>query len=270
MNARLLIIDPQNDFCDIPGAALPVAGAAADMGRVANFIDAAGTRLGDIVVTLDSHPVVAIERPTFWRQGDGSDVNPFTQITHADVLAGRYLPRNMALLEQTLAYLANLEAGGKYTLMVWTVHCVLGTWGHNIHADVARALAAWEVQSQREVAKVLKGLNPMTEQYSAVCAEVPREDDERTAVNMKLVERMHAGEGLVFVAGEASSHCVPATMAHIFELMPAQARSRVVVLRDCMSPVGGFEAAQTAFFERCEALGVRVMTANEGLALLAA
>lgn len=27
---KLLIIDPQNDFCDIPGAALPVAGLDAE------------------------------------------------------------------------------------------------------------------------------------------------------------------------------------------------------------------------------------------------
>lgn len=268
MTARLLIIDPQNDFCDIPGAALPVAGAAADMGRLANFIYGAGSRLTDIVVTLDSHPVVAIERPTFWRQADGTDVAPFTQITFADVQAGRYQPRNMALLDQALAYLQALEAGGKYTLMVWTVHCVLGTWGHNIHSDVAKALAAWEIETQREVAKVLKGLNPMTEQYSAVRAEVPRDDDARTGTNVTLIGRVRTGEGLLLVGGEASSHCVRATMADIFEVMTPGELSRVVILRDCMSPVGGFEASQAEFFARCESLGVRVMTAAEARALL--
>ena len=30
----LLMIDPQNDFMDVPCAALPVAGAAADMQRL--------------------------------------------------------------------------------------------------------------------------------------------------------------------------------------------------------------------------------------------
>ena len=38
MNARLLIIDPQNDFCDIAGAALPVPGANADMHRLAGLM----------------------------------------------------------------------------------------------------------------------------------------------------------------------------------------------------------------------------------------
>ena len=48
-----------------------------------------------------------------------------------------------------LAYLRNLEQGGRYRLMVWPVHCVLGTWGHNIHDDVADELAHWEQQRQR-------------------------------------------------------------------------------------------------------------------------
>lgn len=44
---RLLVIDPQNDFMDVDGAALPVPGASADMARltgcmspVAGFEDA--------------------------------------------------------------------------------------------------------------------------------------------------------------------------------------------------------------------------------------
>jgi nicotinamidase-related amidase len=34
VNTHLLIIDPQNDFMDQPGAALPVTGATADMERL--------------------------------------------------------------------------------------------------------------------------------------------------------------------------------------------------------------------------------------------
>src|SRR5437868_4210227 len=102
---QLLIIDPQNDFCDVPvgyrpvdpltdtaaAPALPVAGAHADMLRTAQFISAAGSWLHEITVTLDSHHQVDIAHPTFWRQGgpsqalgaDGGDVPPFTQITAA-------------------------------------------------------------------------------------------------------------------------------------------------------------------------------------------
>src|SRR3954466_11079887 len=95
--AQLLIIDPQNDFCDVPAAwrpvdpltgaaiapALPVAGAHADMQRTATFIRTAGAALGDITITLDSHHRIDIAHPTFWRRADGADVAPFTTITAA-------------------------------------------------------------------------------------------------------------------------------------------------------------------------------------------
>ena len=98
MNARLLVIDPQNDFCDIPGAALPVAGADADMRRLAELMKSTGARIAEVVVTLDSHASVGIERTTFWQQGNGAPVEPFMQVVESDVLQGRYLPRDAAKL----------------------------------------------------------------------------------------------------------------------------------------------------------------------------
>lgn len=283
---QLLIVDPQNDFCDIPGATLPVTGADADMKRLAALVDQAGGAIEDIVVTLDSHAVYAIERPAFWQQpglgGDGVEgvegasqpiapVAPFTQIKAEDVRAGRFAPRDAALREQLLAYLDALEASPKkYILMVWPTHCVVGTWGHNVHAELAAALGRWEAARLRTVEKVLKGQNPMTEQYSAVRAEVPIAADPRTQTNRALVDRIVDFPGLTFIAGEASSHCVAATAEDLFAEMSAERLARVVLIEDAMSPVAGFEAGATAFADRARALGVRTMTAAQALGLLSA
>jgi nicotinamidase-related amidase len=268
MSARILIIDPQNDFCDIPGAALPVAGASDDMQRLGKFIHDAGTAITDIVVTLDSHPSVAIERTTFWQTSSGGAVAPFTEVTEADVRQGYYRPRDETLTAQVLAYLSSLEAGGKYRLMIWPVHCVVGTWGHNIHEAVAVELAAWEFRSQSGALKVLKGFNPMTEQYSAVRAEVPRDDDETTQTRQVLVDRVASGDGFLLVAGEASSHCVAATMEDLFPYLSPEQLHRTILLRDCMSPVSGFQKAEQEFFDRAGALGARVMTSADAAELL--
>ena len=273
--AQLLIVDPQNDFCDIPGAALPVTGADADMKRLAALVDQAGDAIGDIVVTLDSHPVYAIERPAFWQQpgaeGASQPVAPFTQIRAADVREGRYAPRDPALRDAVLRYLDALEASPrKYVLMVWPTHCVVGTWGHNLHGALADALGRWESARLRTVEKVLKGLNPMTEQYSAVRAEVPVDGDPRTQTNQALVDRIVDFPGLSFIAGEASSHCVAATAEDLFAAMTPERLARVVLIEDAMSAVGGFEAGATAFVERARALGVRTMTAAQALGLLSA
>ncbi len=273
--AQLLIVDPQNDFCDIPGATLPVAGADADMKRLAALVDQAGGAIEDIVVTLDSHAVYAIERPAFWQQpgtdGSPQPVAPFTQIKADDVRAGRFAPRDPALRDPVLGYLDALEASPKkYILMVWPTHCVVGTWGHDVHGELVAALGRWEAARLRTVEKVLKGLNPMTEQYSAVRAEVPIDGDPRTQTNRALVDRIVGFPGLTFIAGEASSHCIAATAEDLFAEMSPERLARVVLIEDAMSPVGGFEAGASSFAERARALGVRTMTAAQALGLLSA
>jgi nicotinamidase-related amidase len=259
----LLIIDPQNDFCDQRGT-LYVPGAGEDMQRLAGFVRSARHQLSEMVITLDSHPTVAIERPTFWKRGDGGAVAPFTQITHAHVAAGEYVPIDSTLLPKVLTYLQALESQGRYKLMVWPVHCVIGAWGHNIHDGVLGAVAEWECQVQRGAFKVLKGQNPLTEQYSAVRAEVSSQDDPRTQTNRELIDRCRTS-GLLFVAGEAASHCVAATLDHLFEEFSAEEVSRVVLLEDCMSAVTGFEPNARAFVDRALALGARALTSAQAL-----
>ena len=59
-----------------------------------------------------------------------------------------------------------------------------------------------------------------------------------------------------------------ATVEHLFRALSADERRRVVILRDCMSPVPGFEAQAEKFFADCLAQGARVMTAAEARATL--
>jgi len=282
-DTQLLVIDPQNDFCDVPAAwrpidpltgatiapALPVAGAHADMQRTAAFIRAAGAALDEITVTLDSHHRVDVAHPTFWKRADGGDVGPFTQITAAQVRAGEFVPRDAAALPRTLAYLDALEAGGRYVLMVWPVHCEIGTWGHGVHADVRAAYNQWEQTRLRGVRKVTKGENPWTEHYSAIQAEVPDAADEHTQMNRALLAELDTATTLL-IAGEASSHCVRATTEHIVANLPSGRPERVVLLTDCMSPVGGFEAQHQQFLDAMASRGVRLMTSEQARQLLVA
>jgi len=266
MKGKLLIIDPQNDFCDIPGAALPVVGAAADLVRVSRLVREAGAALSSITVTLDTHPQVAIERVSFWEGASGDPVAPFTQVTESQVRAGLYLPRRRELLSEVITYLHDLEAAGRYRLTVWPVHCVLGTAGHNIHATLAAEIATWEERYQTPSIKVLKGLNPMTEQYSAVRAEVPRADDPATDSNQALLAQVRpADDEILLIAGEAGSHCVRATTLDILESLTPEARGRVLLLTDCMSSVTGFEREMQEFLTQAIDEGVGLATSEEAL-----
>ncbi|APW43467.1 hypothetical protein RS694_13620 [Rhodoferax saidenbachensis] len=263
----LLVVDPQNDFLDIAGAALPVPGANADMDRLAQWLHQNVAAVQSLTVTLDSHASVGIERVTYWLQADGTPVAPFTPISAADVQAGRFRPRDASRAQQTLAYLQKLEATGHRQLLVWPVHCVLGTWGHNIHSGLAQSIAHWELVTGRTCEKVLKGLNPMTEQYSAFRAEVPRPDDARTALNQSLMHRLTGGAETLLVAGEALSHCVAESVHDMVAYMPTQRLRQTVLLTDCMSPVAGFEAAGEAFLEQARTRGLKTMPLASVLAV---
>lgn len=282
---HLLIVDPQNDFCDLPFAycphdpltgelihpALPVTGSHADMLRLAGFIRAASHKIDDVTITLDSHHRLDIAHPTFWQQASGGDVAPFTQITAAQVRAGAYAPRQAAMLPRALAYLDELEARGRYNLIIWPVHCEIGSWGHNIHTDVRAACNAWEDAHWKQANKINKGSNPWTEHYSAVMAEVPDSQDAGTQINYDLLALLAPADTLL-IAGEASSHCVKATTEHLVDNLPMHPSrnpaQRIVLLTDCMSPVGGFEAMQASFFEAMRGRRLLLASSAEAQAML--
>ena len=277
MKTHLLLIDPQNDFCDLPPEwlprspvtgelmqpALPVTGAHADMERAAGLVKRLGGGLDAITVTLDSHHRIDIAHPGFWvetatRRAPG----PFTPITAAQVRAGAYLPRDAAQLDRVLAYLDALEATGRYTLMVWPVHCQMGSWGHGVHAGLQAALDAWADREGRSVEVVTKGENPWTEHYSALQAEVPDPADEDTELNQALLAELDRFDR-VLIAGEAGSHCVRATVEHLAAHLPSGRMGKLVLLTDCISPVGGFEAQQAEFLAAMQARGLQLALSTE-------
>ena len=268
---HLLIIDPQNDFCDIPVAeqppdtlaagrklapALPVTGADQDMKRLAAFIDRAGSKLFDIHVTLDSHNPIDIAHPTWWTNDQGQAPAPFTVITAKDIASGLWRSRNPLLQERSRQYVEQLEAAQRYALVVWPEHCLIGHWGHNVHAAVAQSLDAWARKKLHVVDYVTKGSNPFTEHYSAVQAEVPDPSDPGTLLNGRLIRALSDAD-VVIVAGEALSHCVANTVRDIASNFGEDNIKKLVLLTDCCNSVGGFEQLGRDFVAEMQARGMQ-------------
>lgn len=280
---HVLVIDGQNDFCDLPQDWLPrdplapdsllqpqlaVPGAHADLLRVAQALSQGQRGLHRLSFTLDSHHAVGIERTSFWCQADGSPVAPFTEVLADTVRQGRLRPRNPAATGRVLAYLEALQAGGR-TLWVWPVHCVQGTWGHNLHAALAQAGRRWEEHWQRPADKWLKGTNPWTEHYSPFRAEVPSADDPATQLQAGLIDGLLESEQ-VYVMGQASSHCVQAGVQDIAARVRPGGFGRIALVHDGMSPVPGFEAPAQAFLAGMQAQGMRLISAADMAQELAA
>ncbi len=253
LKVDLVIIDPQNDFMDIlakPGdpvgmvapdgtefrSALPVPGAVEDVKRVAGLIDRIGPKLADIHVTMDSHRLLDVAHPAWWVDADGNNPPPFTIITADDIKNGIWRPRNPDFLKRMVEYAEGLEAGGKDPLCIWNPHCLIGTWGHNVQADLNNALQKWSGREFATVDYVTKGSNPFTEHYGALMAEVPDPADSGTALNTEFLQ-MLAETDMVAIAGEALSHCVMATVNQVVDNIDEDQLRKFYILTDCCSPV---------------------------------
>lgn len=103
----------------------------------------------------------------------------------------------------------------------------------------------------------------MTEHFGAFEADIPIEGDKKTQFNTELANRLSQADVLL-VAGEASSHCVAASIEQLIGyFQPRDIKTQIFLMVDCMSPVRGFEAQSRAFFERVQAQGVKLTTAND-------
>ncbi len=267
---RLLIIDPQIDFCS-PTGALYVPGAENDMSRLAAMIRRIGSKIDDIDVTLDSHHPIDIAHPGWWINSKGANPPPFTLITTADVAAGVWTPRNPSFRKRSLEYVQKLEANNKFVLIIWPEHCLIGAPGHAVQPELFKSLRDWEVGEFGIVNYVTKGSNIFTEHYSAVEAEVPDPQDPTTMLNARLITSLQESD-VVLIAGEALSHCVKATVEDIADNIGDEHVRKFVFLEDCSSSIPAspgapdFPAIAQDFLERMKARGMKVTTSTEFLA----
>lgn len=235
MNVHLLVIDPQNDFCD-PNGSLFVGGADEDMKRLAAMVQRLKDKLDDVHITLDSHRKVDISHPIWWKNASGKHPDPFTIISVDDMKNGTWTTTMPSYRSRTLEYLLALDTGGRYPHVIWPEHCLIGSEGQGVFPELYGAVQDWEERFAL-TDYVTKGSNPWTEHFSAVQAEVPDPTDPTTQVNTRLIETL-AQADIILLAGEALSHCLANTVRDIAANFsdPAYVQ-KLVLLTDASSPV---------------------------------
>lgn len=226
-----IIIDMQNDFCR-PDGALYVPGAEKDAERISGLLRSQAAGITDIWLTRDEHQVLDIAHPAFWKDREGKMALPFTRISAREVEEGKWSP--FAAKPEVLDYLRQVEASGMlYT--VWPEHCIQGSEGAAIFPGVMEAVKYWS-RTGKFFRVLTKGTYPLTEHYGAFQAEVPREDVPETLFHQSWVEELYRYDQ-IWIAGEAQSHCVAQTVRQL-SVFPGLIR-KLVILKDCMSPVAG-------------------------------
>ncbi|MGQ9836949.1 MAG: isochorismatase [Cyanobacteriota bacterium] len=252
----LLLIDVQNTFC-IPGFELFVGGssglgAVEDNQRLCQFIYRNLAQITQIILTLDTHTAMQIFHPIFWVDAQGSHPEPATAISVADIRSGRWQvnPAVAASLTQgdlsllqahALHYAQQLEQGGKYPLIVWPYHSMLGGIGHALVPAVEEAIFFHSLARLSQASLQLKGANPLTENYSALSPEVLTGPEGETIdeKNELLIRYLLEFDALI-VAGQAKSHCLAWTVSDLLQEIQAQDAKlarKIYLLEDCTSAV---------------------------------
>ena len=256
MERALLIIDPQNSFCH-PDGELSVEGADRDMERLSRFIQANGEAFHRILVTLDSHNRMHIAHPAWWKDPQGTPPAPFTALTREGVKNGTWLASNPNDQAWSESYMDNCP-----THVIWPPHCLLGTWGHGVYAPLDATLTQW-AHHHTDLVMIPKGSARYTEHFSIFQPKVRREGDPSACFNLNLLDELDAFDD-IYIAGEASSHCVADSVRDIIHTRPAMAR-KLILLTDAMSPVTGFATLAQTFLTDMEHAGVRFATTTEGI-----
>lgn len=270
----LLLIDLQNDFC-FPDGTLFVGGrsgkgAMEDNDRLCQFIYRNLGVITEITPTLDTHVPFQVFSRSSWLTENDTLIGPFTDIATADIASGKVRVNPLCveavtgdkgaytwLSKQWEHYAHELERQGKYTLKVWTEHCMLGDIGHALAGVVHEARMFHAYTRGRQNTPEIKGGNPLTEHYSIFRPEVSTRWDGKGAVGQKntTLFKTLLSYDAVIAAGQAGSHCFASSvddfLNEIVTQDPTLAR-KTYLLRDCMSPVtvpdgkGGFFADYTA------------------------
>jgi nicotinamidase-related amidase len=230
-------IDVQVAFCT-PGASLFVPGAVEDTQRTLAWLYGNLAKITGLYFSLDTHQTFQIFHPSWWVDAAGKHPPPFTQVTFADVQAGRW--RAVQHPAESLEYTRRLEQAGRYVLTIWPYHALLGAASHGLVPAVWEAAHFHAMARQTQTHFEVKGTAELTENYSVLSPEVTELGGKSVgAFNAKLFDALLAYDR-VYVFGQAKSHCVLSTLNDLRDRILAtdpKLMGRIYLLEDAMSPV---------------------------------
>jgi len=261
----LLLVDAQVDFVHTDGA-LSVPGAVGDTRRTIDWIFDHAAQITHIAASLDSHLPLHIFFPIWWVGPDGRHPEPYTAITPDEVDAEQWRPLHEA--DWSRDYVRQLHSQAKKDLMIWPFHTLLGSPGHSLTPALYEAVAYHAAARAYQPSLLTKGTIAKTEYYSLLEPEVKVPGEPGGELNRAFLDDLLTYD-LIYVAGQAMSHCVLETVESILR-HAEQAAARLRILEDATSPVQhptiDFARLADEAFDRFSERGVRRVTTADPLA----
>ena len=172
--------------------------------------------------------------------------------------------------EWTLQTVDQLENRHKKQLMIWPFHTLVGPSGHSLSPALCEAICYHTVARQAQSELISKRGIPKTEQYSILESEVKVEGHPQDQLNERMLGELEKYD-LIYMAGEAKSHCILETINSIMRYLRGQSRviSRLRILEDAMSSVvvSGFdiELMTCVALDKHKATGLILVKTEEGI-----
>lgn len=235
----LWLIDVQDDFV-FPTGRLAVPNAVDDTCRTVEFIYNNVHAITQIAASLDTHTPYQIFYPSWWANQKGEHPAPFTVITSADVDSGKWFPVVQGKWSRN--YLKELEKSAKKSLMIWPFHCMEGSTGRALVPQLHEAIVYHSGARASQPDYISKGTIPQTEYYSMVEPEVKVPNHPEGNINASFLDMVESFD-VVYIAGQARSHCVLETLNSVRHYFKADVFAKLRFLDDCTSSITGFEKA---------------------------
>ena len=279
----LVAVDVQNTFC-IPGFELFVGGrsgtgAVDDNRRLCEFLYRNLDVVTQVVPTLDTHQAMQVFHAIWLIDEEGRHPQPYTQISAADVAAGRWrvdpgvaeaLGLEPDYAKRHLAhYTSALAATGRYELTIWPYHALLGGIGNALVSAVHEAIFFHAIARRSQPAFQPKGAPPA---HRALLGARPRGDarSRRRAARRK---ELAAARDAVLVRRRRDRRTGEEPLRRVDDRRPAGLAvpglaQKVYLLEDCTSPVvvpgvADYTYEADAAFERFAGAGMHVVRSDD-------
>lgn len=248
-NTRVLLVGIDFQYCFIEDiGSLGVAGSKNDVRRTIAWLYRNCEKVTRVMLSADDHTLQQIFFPCWWSDKRGNNPDPYTIITHDDVACEVWIPNydkmipdennSGAMISYCQEYVRHLEEGKRQKLQIWPYHATSGTFDSNIEAQLS-AMVYYHARCRHNDPFIArKGTDPWSEMYSLIKPEWSMDG----YINKPVLNEFAQYDIIVFT-GEAASHCAGLSVLDTAEYF-AQIGGRkpqLVVLRDCMSPIPGFE-----------------------------
>ena len=267
-----IAVDAQYDFCH-PRGTLYVPGSQEDTQRMVEWVYHNVAEISTIIASLDSHYPFQIFYGSWWEYEDGTHPVPFTMIMLNSMgetvdQDGRRI-RPLLSAHWSLKYVRELKTQSQKDLMIWPEHTMVGTQGHMLMPTLSEAIAFHSAARLAQPVFLQKGIVPQVEHYGIFAPEVMYPNNPAAGLNTAMLDLI-ATHDLIYVGGEAKSHCVLETMKQLvgyFSQQQPEVLKKIRFLIDCTSsvehPAVDFDGIAEAELQKMATQGVEIVKSTD-------